>query len=87
MDAEKKVNGPEDINDESLKKVSGGFQQTIPGFSYGEIIQCPSCGNANSGEFYCDGDELAAVQKDLYTCAICGQQFAVASGFGITDVF
>jgi len=71
---------------DQLEKVGGGFKQTIKGFSYGCIIKCPSCGNANQGEFYCDGDILASVQKDLYTCAICGQQFAAASGYGITDI-
>ena len=74
------------LTDEEIGKVGGGYKQTIPGFSYGCIIQCPRCGNADSSEFYCDGDQLAAVQKDLYTCAICGQSFAAASGYGITDI-
>ena len=75
------------LTQEQLDNVGGGFKQTIPGFSCGCIIKCPSCGNANQGEFYSDGDILAEVQKDLYTCAICGQQFAAATGYGITDIF
>ena len=75
------------LTPEQLEKVRGGFKQTIPGFSQGCIIKCPSCGNANMGEFYCDGDILAPVLKDVYTCAICGQQFAAATGYGITDIF
>ena len=80
------------LTDEEIEKVSGGsvvgigYQQTIPGFSYGCMIYCPKCGNEDSNEFYCDGDILAAVQKDLYTCAKCGQQFCAATGYGITDI-
>ncbi len=75
------------LSEDQIENVTGGFKQTIKGaWSYGEIIKCPSCGNANWNEFYCDADELAAVQKDLYTCAICGQQFAAATGYGITDI-
>ncbi len=85
-DEVKKFKGKK-LSENQVEEVSGGFRQTIPGFSYGETIVCPRCGNYKWDEFYCDGDELAVVQKDLYTCANCGQEFAVASGYGITDVF
>lgn len=75
------------LTQEELDSVGGGFKQSMEGFSYGCIIKCPSCGNGDWDQFYCDGDALAAVQKDLYQCAICGQRFAAATGYGITDVF
>ncbi|MBQ7615980.1 MAG: hypothetical protein IJU77_13115 [Butyrivibrio sp.] len=87
MDENKVNSQPESLKDDDVESTAGGYKQTIKGWSYGEIIKCPSCGNANSNSFYCDGDELASLQKDLYTCAICGQEFAVASGYGITDIF
>ncbi|MCR4590360.1 MAG: hypothetical protein K5668_06040 [Lachnospiraceae bacterium] len=77
------------LDNKDLEKVSGGFVQSIEGaWSYGVNIICPncSCNNEDSDEFYCDSDTLAAVQKDLYTCAICGQMFAAATGYGITDI-
>ncbi len=75
------------LTQEQIDSIGGGFKQEIPGtFSYGCIIKCPKCGNTNQAEFYGDSDILAEVQKDLYTCAICGQQFAAATGYGITDI-
>ncbi|MCR5747790.1 MAG: hypothetical protein K6G03_08785 [Lachnospiraceae bacterium] len=87
MSETKKIIKGTKLTPDQIEEVDGGFKQTIPGYSYGETIRCPRCGNAKWNEFYCDGDELDAVQKDLYTCAICGQEFAVASGYGITDIF
>ncbi len=87
MESNKKFKGKKLVEDQ-IEQVSGGFKQTIEGtWSYGETIVCPKCRNAAWNEFYCDSDELSAVQKDLYTCAICGQEFAAASGYGITDIF
>ena len=74
------------LADDQLKAVNGGFKQTTEGsWSYGEVIICPRCGNEICDTFFCDGDSLADVQKDLYTCGVCGQQFAAATGYGITD--
>ena len=77
---------PKKLTDEEIDKIGGGFKQTIPGFSYGCIIRCPRCGNSKWDEFTCDGDQLADCEKDLYTCLLCGQSFAAASGYGITDI-
>jgi DNA-directed RNA polymerase subunit RPC12/RpoP len=75
------------LTEDQIEEMSGGFKQLIPGsWSYGEIIVCPKCKNKAWDQFYCDADILAEVNKDLYTCAICGQQFTAASGYGITDV-
>ncbi|MCR5774965.1 MAG: hypothetical protein K6G42_07765 [Lachnospiraceae bacterium] len=84
-DSEKKFKGFK-LQEDKIEEVSGGFKQTLEGFSYGVIIKCPRCGNDKWSEFYCDGDELASVSKDLYTCAVCGQMFAAATGYGITDI-
>ena len=86
MELKKESKGKK-LTEDQIEQVSGGFKQTIPGsWSYGEIIVCPKCQNDKWNEFYCDGDILADVNKDLYTCAICGQQFAAATGYGITDI-
>lgn len=75
------------LTEDQIEEVSGGFKQTIEdSWSYGEKIVCPNCQNDKWDQFYCDGDELAAVRKDLYTCAVCGQMFAAATGYGITDI-
>ena len=86
MELKKESKGKK-LTEDQIEQVSGGFKQTIPGsWSYGEIIVCPKCQNKDWDQFYCDGDILAEVNKDLYTCAICGQQFAAATGYGITDI-
>ncbi len=73
------------LTDDELKQVSGGFKQDIPeAYSFEEIIICPSCGNGNQGHFLCEA--YPDLQKDLYTCTDCGQQFFAASGEGITDI-
>ena len=75
------------LTEDQIEKVNGGFKQTIESaWSYNEVIECPNCHNQAWDQFYCDGDTLAEVQKDLYTCAVCGQQFAAATGYGITDI-
>ncbi|MCR5627783.1 MAG: hypothetical protein K6F99_10725 [Lachnospiraceae bacterium] len=74
------------LTKEQMEQILGGFQQTIEGASYGEEIVCPGCGNSDASKFYCDGDILAEVDKDLYECAVCGKKFAVASGYGVTDI-
>ena len=73
------------LTEDQLLQVSGGFKQIIPqAFSYGEVIRYPRCGNENGDEFYCEID--AELKKDLYTCAVCGQAFMAAAGYGITDI-
>lgn len=73
------------LTEDQLLQVSGGFQQNMPqAFSYGEVIRCPRCGNENGDEFYCEID--MDLGKDLYTCAVCGQSFMAAAGYGITDI-
>ena len=84
--AEQKKIRAQKLEETILDQVAGGFIQTIPGASFGEIIRCPQCGNDDQGQFFCDGDILANVGKDLYTCANCGKMFAVAMGFGTTDI-
>lgn len=70
-----------------LIQVSGGFHQTDENcFSYGEDIVCPNCGNEAWDQFVMDSTSLAEVEKDLYTCSVCGQQFAAAKGYGITNI-
>ncbi|MCR4891165.1 MAG: hypothetical protein K5989_03135 [Lachnospiraceae bacterium] len=80
---EKKGFSGEKISDEQAEKVSGGFLQTIPGFSCGQLIICPSCGNGNVGHFTCE--ELSDLGVDLYTCLDCNQQFTVAEN-GINQI-
>lgn len=85
---EKKLNSRK-LTEEQIDQVSGGFVQEIEGaWSYGERIVCPNpnCKNSKWNRFTCDSDELASVQKDLYTCLDCGQQFTAATGYGITDI-
>ncbi|MBQ8665794.1 MAG: hypothetical protein IJ526_02910 [Lachnospiraceae bacterium] len=81
----KNFNGKK-LSEDQLEQVDGGFVQTIPGYSYGCVIKCPTCGNAEWNKFTCDGDILAEIHKDLYRCGVCGQLFAAASGYGITDI-
>ena len=86
MELKKESKGKK-LTEDQIEQVSGGFKQTIPGsWSYNETIVCPNCQNKDWSQFYCDCDILAEVNKDLYTCAICGQKFAAASGYGITDI-
>lgn len=75
------------LSEEVLGAVNGGFRQTTEGtWSYGEIIVCPHCKNESADGFSLDSDTLAEVQKDLYVCCACGQMFAAAKGYGITDI-
>ena len=84
---EKKIAGQK-LADDQVEKASGGFQENFPGsYAEGEIIICPSCGNGDRGQFYADEDELGSLGKTVYRCAVCGQEFAAASGYGVTDVF
>jgi len=83
---EKKLNSRK-LSEEQIDQVSGGFVQEIESaWSYGERIVCPTCNNSKWNRFTCNSDELASVQKDVYTCLECGQQFAAAAGYGITDI-
>ena len=73
----KLVEAPVKLSDEQIRKVSGGFVETV-GYAAGHTIICPYCGNQYEPNFcYWLVDDDA---QNGYTCNVCGASFWVDQG-------